>query len=545
MQKKSGSNVTKALGITLIVVSAIGILGMVAMHVVARAPLGPKVFISPGIMLLIGILMLRSGANDPEKLGDYWKSDDTKKTGKIIRTLDKAAKLYRKRRMDADAYFLNIGKNAPLEEVANAAFQRVSNPKSLSAYVREEFANAQRRVMALQYLSDDTELRDIAINNKETVALAALERIRDDKKIAEVAVSPKTSVAVAAVDRLRDTGELNRVANYITAPENARLRAFEKLGRPREIDMLRLRSAQVSPRERGEAAERLLNTGSESEVTQAARLVLGAKVNAESEAFVMEVARKYPRPMLNMCMGTWGEDKIKVEANEALGRHDEAIMVKLRSTKFTEAERRAAADELLQTASEEQAGKLMDRLLDGAPATSVHRFLLGAVEAYPGLIRTHGAKMLSTQVYPERSKLAAAILETGDEALIRDVAEKLLRGDPDPIRREFVLNAATAHPELIKTLWPKVREWGHTSTSKHTDYTKQAPHVDSTRYYDFFRYPDGRTVPNRAGRKSHTDGPLPSSDCADYGHTDSNIHTDNAESLKGYLGRFPRAVRGD
>ena len=55
------------------------------------------------------------------------------------------------------------------------------------------------------------------------------------------------------------------------------------------------------------------------------------------------------------------------------------------------------------------------------------------------------------------------------------------------------------------------------------------------------RDPDGRTVANRNGRKKHTDGHASSSDCTEYGHTDTNRHTDTWDTE--YLARFPQAVK--
>ena len=128
---------------------------------------------------------------------------------------------------------------------------------------------------------------------------------------------------------------------------------------------------------------------------------------------------------------------------------------------------------------------------------------------------------------------------------MRQAVQALLAGPQDPVNKQFVLDAAAAYPGIVKELWPKVRQWGRVHTSDHADYTTQGPHVDSTHYYDFYRYPDGRLVPKRDGRKSHTDCPMPSSDCTEYGHTDKNSHTDNVDSLKDYLARFPKAVRGN
>ena len=53
-----------------------------------------------------------------------------------------------------------------------------------------------------------------------------------------------------------------------------------------------------------------------------------------------------------------------------------------------------------------------------------------------------------------------------------------------------------------------------------------------TDYYDYFRYPDGRTVANRNGRKRHTDARGSYSDCHEDRHQDHTSHTDKANPEK-------------
>jgi len=139
--------------------------------------------------------------------------------------------------------------------------------------------------------------------------------------------------------------------------------------------------------------------------------------------------------------------------------------------------------------------------------------------------------MMSYENLQDRKRIGAVILEIGDEKLMRQTVERLLAGKQDSVKKQFVLDAATAFPEIIQELWPRVRQWGRVDINKHTDQTDvRSDHVDFRPSYD---------------PSMHHDGMAPSSDCADNGHTDMSSHTDNSGSLKGYLARFPKAVRGD
>ena len=108
---------------------------------------------------------------------------------------------------------------------------------------------------------------------------------------------------------------------------------------------------------------------------------------------------------------------------------------------------------------------------------------------------------------------------------------------------EFAIRLAARYPSIIRENWRIIQTTAHADDSKaHADNGDKAPHIDSTTYYDFFKYPDGHLEPNRNGRKSHHDGGMPASDCTHYDHADTVVHKDVADP-NGYLQRFlPAAV---
>ena len=518
----------------------------------------------------LGIL---SFLKKPRGSGDPQRTDDPGPAKKVLRRLDRA---------QGDAELLEIGKSDPQEEVARAAYRRVGSQKELAAHIRA-LTDRSRRLLALECLTDQGELMGLA-------------RSLDEPLCAE------------AAKRIGDAGLLATLAEDENAPDAARCAAYEKLNQPRMVDALRLASTKALPPQREKAAERILQTGDAALIARAAGLALASQETPQARLFVTRAAKAFPEELLKLADGTWGCNRIRATAFDALGCTDEAQLVRLTSEKIPEGERREAAAYILASGDEGQLGKAMDMLLSGRRNPVARQFIQDALDARPGLVETFGARILVSESCPDRKAVADAILGTGDEALAREAAEKLLlrpqdyvsvqfirralrahpglvkaigarlladkscpdrkavadailatgdealvrqavqallAGPQDPVNKQFVLDAAAAYPGIVKELWPRVRKWGRVNRSEHTDYTRKAPHVDSTRYYDFYRYPDGRVVPNRGGRKTHTDGPMPSSDCANYGHTDTNSHTDNAELLeKGYHALFPKAVKG-
>ena len=130
-------------------------------------------------------------------------------------------------------------------------------------------------------------------------------------------------------------------------------------------------------------------------------------------------------------------------------------------------------------------------------------------------------------------------------------------GEPDPekIRAElgtvlrshmyeengkaFLASVAEKYPDLVWELWPKLEQWAHNDVHSHND-KPSGFHTDNTQYYDYIRYSNGVTVPNKSGRKRHTDARGSYSDCHDDRHQDSKTHTDSVDG--GKLARFKPAV---
>lgn len=91
----------------------------------------------------------------------------------------------------------------------------------------------------------------------------------------------------------------------------------------------------------------------------------------------------------------------------------------------------------------------------------------------------------------------------------------------------YILQLTQNYPEIIRDNWSGIQKGLHEDRSPHED-TQTGFHSDRTEYYDYFRYPDGRTVANKSGRKRHTDTRLSYSDCHDDAHTDSTQHNDES-----------------
>jgi len=130
--------------------------------------------------------------------------------------------------------------------------------------------------------------------------------------------------------------------------------------------------------------------------------------------------------------------------------------------------------------------------------------------------------------------------------------EKYSFGDGETFHAMFtkmMLDVAACSPTIIKRLWPGITQWAvwstHTDIHAHKDAGNKGPHSDSYEYYDFFRYPDGRTEPNRQGRRKHTDyyPNTISNDCHVNPHSDNprGVHTDNNRKNE-ILYRFPSFV---
>ncbi|MBQ9901779.1 MAG: hypothetical protein IJM51_05270 [Clostridia bacterium] len=135
-----------------------------------------------------------------------------------------------------------------------------------------------------------------------------------------------------------------------------------------------------------------------------------------------------------------------------------------------------------------------------------------------------------------RKTVLKEMLDSGsDEDIRREVGNVVSSGLYDPDRTEFLAEAAQKRPAIIKEFWPRLQSWAHSDSKSHTD-KPGGFHTDRTEYYDYFRYPDGRTVANKNGRKRHTDTRGSYSDCHDDRHQDSSTHIDNPHEAK--IARF-------
>ncbi|MBO4359581.1 MAG: hypothetical protein J5822_01755 [Eubacteriaceae bacterium] len=140
-----------------------------------------------------------------------------------------------------------------------------------------------------------------------------------------------------------------------------------------------------------------------------------------------------------------------------------------------------------------------------------------------------------------RRKAAQSLLASGDTALIEEAALGILTLAPDSAAKDFVADAAAKYPDIFKKIWQKLTVWSHINRTDHTDFTTTPPHTDSIQYYDYYKLPSGLTYANKGGRQKHTDQTLPSSDCAEYGHTDSSTHQDRDDEA--FLERLPAAIK--
>jgi|GEM_PF-6392172 len=109
----------------------------------------------------------------------------------------------------------------------------------------------------------------------------------------------------------------------------------------------------------------------------------------------------------------------------------------------------------------------------------------------------------------------------------------------NPARLAFLQEAAVLYPDILRTVWPKMLKAIHDDSNSHAD-KPSGFHTDSTRYYDYYKYPDGKVVPNRNGRRQHTDTRSSYSDCHGDAHEDNNTHTDKSNEhilhpLKAYI----------
>ena len=131
-----------------------------------------------------------------------------------------------------------------------------------------------------------------------------------------------------------------------------------------------------------------------------------------------------------------------------------------------------------------------------------------------------------------RKELIMALLEQDDLEVIRkEVSDVVQSGMYDKDRTEFLAAAAKKYPQIVREFWPRLQSWAHTDSKSHSD-KPGGFHTDRTDYYDYFRYPDGRTVANRNGRKRHTDARGSYSDCHEDRHQDHTSHTDKANREK-------------
>ena len=533
MNRKPQTNARKIWAVALIVWGALSAAVMFAMTASARGGFRPQMLISPAILLLIGILLL------PKKdkgLGDFWKTDDPSKAKKAIRKV---------RKLNSDSDLITVGREAPLEEVALAAFETVRSKEKIVNFIRFS-TDEKRRMLAQSAVDSDPYLRDIAKLGKEPASSAALERIGSDAVLAEIAAAPVPfTLSDRAVARMKSPEALLSVANNRNVREALRCEAYTRAGKPLEAAALTLSSLKMSPAAREKAAAELLASDNGVQIIRALGTALAAPENPQAKEFALRAAKAYPQQAMECRSSSWGAAAIRATALRAMGQDLEAASFCLASGDFSAGERREAAETLLERGDEALIGKTVDLVMKRGQDPAVSDFVMRGLKAYPDLVRSKGPELMNTVSFRERKEVGEMLLASGDEAAVRNAVNLLLNGERESRKQEFVLQAASAFPDMIRSLWPKVREWGHVSSNQHTDNTTHAPHVDTTRYYDFYRYPDGRTVPNRSGRQTHTDGPLPSSDCAEYGHTDINRHTDNSEQLNGYLGRFPKAVRQD
>ncbi len=154
-------------------------------------------------------------------------------------------------------------------------------------------------------------------------------------------------------------------------------------------------------------------------------------------------------------------------------------------------------------------------------------------DALVRIMRSAPLSEVRTAAEERRNALAMELLSPGGslEAVREEVRNVIQTGMYDKSRTEFLAQAAKKYPEILKEYWPQLEAWAHQDSKQHSD-QKPGFHTDRTDYYDYFRYPDGRTVANKSGRKRHTDSRGSYSDCHDDFHQDATTHTDNAHAEK-------------
>ena len=305
--------------------------------------------------------------------------------------------------------------------------------------------------------------------------------------------APRDDVAAAAFARLRALGEHRRVEEFAASRYNNEPRRAVALDYVEDMDIV-LGAAKDGPEQLAAKAIRMLT----------------------DEAGLLKVALER-------------KDALAGTALAAL--RDQNAVAQVAAKRGDETGEKAVA-------AITDDGLLATLAADGSAPASCRAL------AYDRLGRPDEADLLRVPPYgcdaKTRRAAAARILDSGNTMLVEKAVMKVLGAQQDSVGKDFLADAAQKYPDVIRRVWPRMRDWSRNSTTTHTDVTRNAPHVDSTQYYDFFRYPDGRTVANRNGRKKHTDGPLPSSDCADYGHTDSTSHQDTEDTA--FLAKFPPAV---
>ncbi|MBP5461331.1 MAG: hypothetical protein J6Y20_04325 [Lachnospiraceae bacterium] len=135
-----------------------------------------------------------------------------------------------------------------------------------------------------------------------------------------------------------------------------------------------------------------------------------------------------------------------------------------------------------------------------------------------------------------RKVLWAVMLDQGDlEAIRQQVSSVVQFGMYDNDCTDFLAEAGKRYPQIVREFWPNLQKWAHSDQKSHDDH-KAGFHTDRTEYYDYFRYPNGRTVANTNGRKKHTDTRGSYSDCHDDHHKDVTNHTDFSNDHK--ISRF-------
>lgn len=149
------------------------------------------------------------------------------------------------------------------------------------------------------------------------------------------------------------------------------------------------------------------------------------------------------------------------------------------------------------------------------------------------ICRFAGQRDIAKAAKNRKIKILYQCLESGEnlETIRMAVKDTIAYGMYDTVEKDFLAVVAKKRPEIIKEFWPDLQKWAHQDSKSHTD-NKPGIHIDRTEYYDYFLYPDGRRVPNRSGRRRHTDTRTSYGDCHDDYHKDSSVHNDNPHAEK-------------